>query len=580
MVLFQKKNISIRVWNPDESRKASTVKLKSNDSDIDGVYLENIGGTNLWQGIIRIPTNKQHVEIGVSFKFNSSWRLGTVKFHEQNKESKFKTRLFPVESLLIIQSDENREAEYCSHCLYILRSAKDSEELECMTQTKMLEKMSQGLSRKQKERILKKIIEIVEKGLEIRRANSAAFLCFLSQMDISTSELKNMMPINLAKQVFQQCLSTICTPNSIQGMFATMENVYKSAFREEANFMSYCSYMYDFFGPKTSCYMLSKWKSENGLTTLLPSNPEYSRQTLKSLVEKVFHSFEEDYEISKEINFLKELQVSLTLELQIELIKDLESRKISPFDVHLGIFNSSYEKKMNEFSRKGEVNQIVCEWNRIASCPLLYADKLREKTKKYLISSFDKTTDLQLQNACSLLTQLCVNGTLFTDAVSKHQMMQQMATSLNENFHSLLPVCLNKWTLEDIPNEDVETIVISWFSHALKHHCNQKFTRNKVSTSLLKLYLYVDKISSHPLLQSESDLKRKLDRKTIDYLKKELEIVDIVNSVPEMAKLENGPTENMFRDHIRELFTQGLQNKDLEKQTLFQHIRIKEVDSQ
>lgn len=56
-----------------------------------------------------------------------------------------------------------------------------------------------------------------------------------------------------------------------------MENVYKLVFREEVNFMLYCSYMYDFFGLKISCYMFFKWKSENGLIILLLFNFEYLR---------------------------------------------------------------------------------------------------------------------------------------------------------------------------------------------------------------------------------------------------------------------------------------------------------------
>lgn len=545
------------------------------------MYLENIGGTNLWQVDLSIPITKQRVEFCVSFKFDSSWKVGKLNLYENNTESKSKISSSSAESPLIIQliSEEKREEEYCSHLLYILRFANDNEELDCMTQIKALEKMSLGLKQKQREGILKKTIDTVKKGMQIRGAKSAAFLCFLSQMKIPTVQLQHIMPEHIANQVFNQCLSIICTPNLIQGLSETIENVYKTAFRGEANFLSYCNYMYHCFGPKTSCHMLSKWKSENNVSTVLPRYRENSRQTLKSLVEKVLHSFDESCDISEEIDFLQKLQESLTLELQIELVKDLELRKITQTDMQLGILYSFYEKKMNELSRKGDVLSIICEWNKISSCLLLSAEKLREKTKKYLIDSFDKSSDLQLQDACRQLQELCANGTLFTDAVSKLQMMHKMAISSNEHFHSLLPACLNKWTSHDIPTDDVEIILLNWFSHALKHHCKRKSKRDKASSSLLKLYLYVDKISIHPLLRSESDLRMKLDREAFDFLK-EFEIIDIVNFVPEMAKLENGPTENMFKDHIRELFKQGLQNEDLQKQNLFQHIRTKEVNSQ
>lgn len=145
---------------------------------------------------------------------------------------------------------------------------------------------------------------------------------------------------------------------------------------------------------------------------------------------------------------------------------------------------------------------------------------------------------------------MCVHGNLFIDTVSKIQMMQKMATSLNEHFHLLLPDCLNEWLSKDISIDEVKRIVLSWFSNALKYHFKTKSKSSKTSTSLQKLYFYVGKISSHPLVRSESDLRKDLDRKAFEYLK-EFEIIHIVNVVPEMAKLENGPTEDMLIDHIR-----------------------------
>lgn len=557
--------------------------ILSEDTRFNGVGLRNIPGTNLWQGDLFIPFNKQEIEFGVSFIFDSSvqfhvWKLGTLKFVEQYTEFTTEMSRFSVESSLIIKLAcyQNIEEEYYSHCLYILKSARDGEDLKCMTQINALEKMSRELNTKQRDGIFQKIIHTVQKGMQIQRANSAGFLCFMSQMNLSTSKIRYILPMDLAKQIFPQCLSTICITTPTQNLWETIENVYKTAFREEANFLSLCNYMYHIFGPKTSCEMLSKWKT--GKDKLLPSDHEHSRQTLKSLVEKVFSSFHENCRTSEKIDFLKKIQESITLEFQIEIIRDLESRKISPLDVQLELFYSTYETKINELSRRGEIVPIIREWNRIIPYSVLSADKLREMTKKCLIDSFGKATDLQLQNACSSFQELFLDSALFTEAVAKIQMMQKMATSLNEMFHLLMPACLNEWTLQDIPIAEVESIVLSWFSHALKHHCKRKTKRDKASNSLLKLYLYVDKIALLPLLRSESDLKRKLDKTAFEYLK-EFEIIDIVNFVPEMTKLENEATEEIFRDHVRELFKQGLQNKDLEKRSLFKHIKPREVDS-
>lgn len=578
----------IRVCSPKGTKKTLGVKIISDDKLLNEVYLVNIVGTNLWQVSFNIPFYRQHIEFGVSFKFNSSvqlhiWKLGTVKFFEHNKELRTGINRFSVEHPLIIQLvlDENIEEEYCSHCLYILRSAAENgEELKCISEAKMLEKIACKLNQNQREEILRKTIQTMQKAdnaIQIRRANSAVFLCFLSQMNIPTLQLQNILPMNLAEQVFLQCLSITCISNSIPDVFQTIENVYKCAFRGEPNFLSYCDYMYNFFGPKTSCEMLSKWKRGNQLTTLLPSNGDYSKQVIKSLVAKIFNSVNENCGISEEIDFLQVLQGSLTLELQIELIEDLESRKILPLDKQLEIFYSTYDKTVNELSRKGELVFIISQWNRVISCSVLSSDKLRRSTSKYLIDSYENTSDLQLNKACKSIQKLCVDGTLFTDAASKVQIMQKMATSLNEEFNSLLPVCLNEWTLQDISIDDVESIVLRWFDLVLKHYCKQS-KRNKASSSLLRFYYKVDEISLHPLLRSESDLKRKLDRKTVQYLK-EFEIIDIVNFVPEMTNLKNEPTEDMFRDHIRDLFKQGLQNEDLEKRNVFTHIRTREINS-
>lgn len=261
------------------------MKTISDEKELDGVCLDNIDGTNLWKASINIPCDKRQVEFGISFKFDSSvqfnvWKIGPVRLYEKNKEFRTAITRFSADSLLIIQLalDEYKEEEYYCHFLYILRSAKDGEELKCITQTQMLEKMSLGLNQKQKEEIIKKIIQTVQKNIQIQRANSAAILCFLSQMNIPTLQLQNILPMNFSKEVFLQCLSVICITKSIQGVYKAMEEVYKSGFRVEANFMSYCNYMYQFFGPKISCEMLSKWKNGNKITTLLPKDFNYASQ--------------------------------------------------------------------------------------------------------------------------------------------------------------------------------------------------------------------------------------------------------------------------------------------------------------
>lgn len=127
----------------------------------------------------------------------------------------------------------------------------------------------------------------------------------------------------------------------------------------------------------------------------------------------------------------------------------------------------------------------------------------------------------------------------------------------NEMFYLLMFVCLNEWILQDILIVEVELIVLRWLSYVLQYYCKKKLKCDKIVDILLKLYLYVGKIVLFLLLCLEFDFKRNLDKKVFEYLK-EFEIIDIVNVVFEMIKLENGVVEEIFRDYVRELFKQGL----------------------
>lgn len=48
---------------------------------------------------------------------------------------------------------------------------------------------------------------------------------------------------------------------------------------------------------------------------------------------------------------------------------------------------------MYEFFKKGEVVNIIIEWNKIIFCDVFFIDKFCEIVKKCLIESFDKVND-------------------------------------------------------------------------------------------------------------------------------------------------------------------------------------------
>lgn len=51
------------------------------------------------------------------------------------------------------------------------------------------------------------------------------------------------------------------------------------------------------------------------------------------------------------------------------------------------------ERKMYEFFKKGEIVNIIIEWNKMLFCDVFLIDKFCEIVKKCLIESFDKVID-------------------------------------------------------------------------------------------------------------------------------------------------------------------------------------------
>lgn len=557
--------------------------LSDQDKELNGAKLKNISGTNLWEVDVLIPCCKKQVKFSYCIVFDSSVQinfLGTnVKVLDKTKEMNTRPFYALVDSSLKLQTAFDVIDEgYYFHCLYILQSAIDGNELECISQINELKNILHHLTCVQKQDILEKIVHTLQKSHHMKRASFVGFSCIMAQMEIPGLKIEKILQDKFAEKVFLQCMSVTCIPKPLQFVyFEIMAKFYNHAYQEEANFMSFCNYIYSYCGPEICSKMLSKWRSiENVTTSFYPNDGGHAKHVLKSLVGKVFQYAEHSSD-SMAIRFIEKLQRFLSLELQIELLEELKSNPIS-LDIPVEILRSTCERKMHELSKKGEVVNIIIEWNKMTSCDVLSTDKLRETVKKCLIESFDKANDSQLQDSCCLLQELCVNGTLFIDTGSKIQLMKKFAISMNERIHILVAVCLKEKGFMEIPIDEVECIVLNWFDHASKHHCGNIFERNKLSDSLLKLYSYVGEICSNSSLSLHAGLTRKLDRKAFDYLKG-VDIFDLVKIVPKMVILEDEPTEDMLINHLNELFKEGLKNGDLRKQDVFGHIKTSEVNS-
>ena len=227
-----------------------------------------------------------------------------------------------------------------------------------------------------------------------------------------------------------------------------------------------------------------------------------------------------------------------------------------------------------ELSREGKIVEIIDAWEKIYHCSEISVDKVRDRAEKCLLESFDKASKNHdhLKVAYQKLKEVCMHGTLFSEIDSKIKLMKKCAVSLDKDIHALVVLCLNETSFHDIPNKDVENIVLHWFDQASKRHCGLNFNRNELSDSLVRLYAYVGEIYSNEWLSSHTELMEQMDAKTYNCLKT-FHVVDVIKAIPKMEQFENQPIEDVFKTHIHQLFKIGLENGDITKQDLIGHTK-------
>lgn len=548
----------------------------------DVIELKNITESNLWEVILDVPSCEQLIryhyciEFDLSLHFNFGY-FGKFRFLEKSKE--FKTVVFTSRgkssSEIQLAFCEEVEEGYYSLCYHILKSANSGEEIEYMTQMKEMEDISAFLMDNQKDVVLKRMIQSVKEEQLTRSVNCAVFISFLLHAS-TPSTLRDILPCEFANRLLYGCstLKVECIPKAQKDEFIMMlEKVYRCADQEKANVFSFCDYMYPLFDADICCKLLCNGRStQKDPFNLLPQDDKSTGDILISLVEKIC----QQWGPAQEARFLAKLQRCLSLDFQIELVK-MTSRKIGAVDILNDIVHSTCVRKLLQMSKKGEIVDIITKWDTILLCPFLNTDEMRKTTEKCLLESLDKAQEPQLKISFHKLEELCLHGKLFLDTDSKMLLLRKLAISMNVDIHSLVALCLEEKSFQDIPRDEVETIALTWFDHASEYHCGKIFKGHTLSDSLIKLYSYVGKILSNDWFQSHESLLKKLKEKAFEYLKG-VDTIDILKAVPKIEKLDSESMEDIFRYHIETLFKEGIENGDIIKQDLFEHIKTCELN--
>lgn len=572
--------MSFKLFIPGDRRHVLYVTLYiERRTEMEKILMKNIADSNLWEKNLTVPCSQQFTKYYFTIEVDSSYYLNCInlrKFRIREKTNKIhKTMEFECrrESLLEIQlafcETTGKEEGYFSRCYNILKSAKSGNELECMTQMKQMGDISSFLDKKQKEEILRRMIGVVHKKKLTKSIHCAVFVSFLLHAHTSL-DLIGILPYKFAKTIMNgfSSMNIGYIPKAEQGAFIDiLKQVYICADRKDANYFSFCNYMYPCFGAVICCELLSCWKSsQKDFDYLMPQNDKKARHILKTLVDNICFQWGS----LKEEKLLCYIQQSLSLNMQTELI-ELSSNKVVLPVTAKEIFQLTCKKELYEMSKTGEIVDVITVWYEISNNILLNTDEICEMTEKRLLECIDKANESQIDKSYGILKDLCLLGKLFMKN-SKGQLLRKFVTSVDDRIHSLLPLCLKKERYQDIPKDDMDNIVLRWFDHALAHFCIYTSKENDLPAALHKMYTYVAEILGVSCLQPNERLLAKLGRKAFEYLKN-IDIVEVIKAVPYMERLDSQLIEDIFRDHMRTLLKEALENHDINRHDMFRHTK-------
>lgn len=545
---------------------------------MENLSMRNKTGSNLWEGSIIVsclqPLTRYYfmIEVDSSFYLNLGF-LGKCRIHEKSKVSKTIVFQCRRESSLEIQlafcDKTGKEEGYFSLCYNILKSAKSGNELECMTQMAQMKDISDFLNEKQRNAILLRMIKVVQTEKLTKSINCALFVSFLLHAHRSL-QLMDMIQNQFAKIIMNgfSSMNVGYIPKAQLDAFIDMlKMVYRCADGEDANYFSFCNCMYPCFGAVFCLEFLSCSKrSQKEFDYLMPKSDARAIHILQSLVDKIcgqWGSFKEEQLLCK-------IQQLLSLKMQTKLI-EFSSNIVDVPATTTDILQSACKKKLQEISTKGELVDIITEWYEISNCIFLDTDEIRDLTEKCLLKCIDKAKKYKVEKSYDKLKDMCLFGKLFMGD-SKGQLLRTFVTSIDERFHSFVPLFLKTERYQNIPRNDLDNIVLNWFDHALDHFCKYTSNENDLPGLLHKVYAYVAEIMGIACLQSHDRLSAQLRRKAFEYLK-DIDIVEVVKVVPYMERLDCRLIEDLFRDHIKTLFNEALENQDISKHDLFCHTK-------
>jgi hypothetical protein len=534
-----------------------------------------IPGTHLWHVGVDISQHGNTFYYYYRIECDTSIRIMTWKVFKDTKSYK-------TEEFFSMQSDvhlefasedvEDVEDAYYSHCYYIVMSVIDGQEIRFMKEMDEMFRFSFYLTRETTKKIIQNMVHTMQEEGLMRRGNCMVFVSFLVQVYYPSLDLRATMSCEFANSILHQCamVPKDCIPQ-IQGDFCNVyELLYFASEVDQPNLLSFFNCMYPLYDTEMCSKILSDHnRGTRSLCSIksLQGDIEAAKKIVKVLVRRIVQPAKEVGN-SREISFLEKLQRNLNIDLQIVMCETLISGGAHCLATSLEILYSSCERFMIENARKGDVLRVMENWEMMNGCSFISHDKIQNKVEKIILQCFEKASAAQLKMSYSKLKEVCLHGSLFYENETKIKLLMKFALSMSTDIHYLVAECLMQKKFQEIPDEDVDEIVYSWFENAYKHHCGCSHKRKKLPDFLTNLYTYYSEAEANPWLSTHTKLLEKLKQKTFEYLKEE-DILDIIKSMPEIEKMMEGNSEDIFRAHIQALFQEGLENGDINKQVLF-----------
>lgn len=546
-----------------------------NPKELDSLKLNKIPDTQLWEGKIDIPCDMRQIEYTLYFSEPKVLR-GKKKMNHSKKYCNLDSKSLNWE-FEIVSSKKEYSLGYVEHLRHIFNTARDDQMNDTLLQMRKTEIFLSEIVSAAKPKILEEIVKLIQEKLT-QRAKYAAFVCCVSQLKIAYSTLKyKLTSSGIATDIFKQCFTLDRNPTiDKDAFFESLEKVYRCSDIEDINFLSFCNLMQRWPNFLHLCAsVMSNWVDSTKPFPIQSKCNETAKVELKCFLGTVAEAAKH-CDISKVMSFFENLQNCLSFDLQIEFLKELGSTNLISRNTSTEELKSAYMKSLTGFSKEGDTENIFQNWKKI--CPFISTGKISETTETYITESLNRVDKRQIKVSHAMLEEMCLADSLFLKANSQIKILKILSTSKDEYIHALVTVCLREKKFQEIPFDELKDIIQDWFQHAAEHFCGKVIQKDGLHCFLVKLYSYVGKIYSNSCFLSQIELKKTIDRKTFEILK-DIDIFDMIDAIPKIQNFESEDMENVFKAHIRELFTCGLKSKDFTNTELFGRTKCCEMNS-